>query len=115
MQHLRLKQQRTHPAQCTQYDEYVRCMVQDTQQQSARYPVHRRYKVAVVSCGGIVHYVHHDMRQQRRPQGQSQLRPRAQGSVAYVDTTGTNEDATAESMVPQPAKMNVSPRDQLWR
>jgi hypothetical protein len=44
-----------------------------------------------------VHHVHHDMRQQRRPQGQAQLRSRAQGSVAYVDTTGTNEDTTIDA------------------
>ena len=58
--------------------------------QSARYPVHRRYKATAVSCGGIVHHVHHDMRQQRRHQGQAQLRLRAQRSVAYVDTTGSS-------------------------
>ena len=62
-----------------------------------------------------MHHVHHDMRQQRRPQGQAQLRPRAQGSVAYVDTTGTSEDTTVESIVPLPAEMNVSPRERLWR
>ena len=63
---------------------------QGTRQQSARYPVHRRYKATVVSCGGIVHHVHHDMQQQRRHQGQAQLRLRAQRSVAYVDTTGSS-------------------------
>ena len=37
-----------------------------------------------------MHHVHHDMRQQRRHQGQAQLRLRAQRSVAYVDTTGSS-------------------------
>ena len=35
--------------------------------------------------------------------------------MVYVDTTGTNEGMTFESMAPLPAKKNVSPREQLWR
>ena len=35
--------------------------------------------------------------------------------MAYVDTAGTNEGMTIESMAPLLAKKNVSPREQLWR
>ena len=54
-----------------------------------------------------MHHVHHDMRQQRRHQGQAQLRLRAQRSVAYVDTTGSSVTtllaSSPTSKVPDPS------------